>query len=218
MRLKLKGVQRTRQSLVQRLLQQQLQILSLKEALLMGGFIIGAAGLRAAMQFMPSVEPITFFAILSGWLLGGRKGFVVGASALYVSNFLCFGGQGPWTVFQGLAFGIAGYMGGFISKRLTYIESIIYMLGATIVFELILNVFSGVFFGGNILLAFFTGAIFAGIHLVSNLVFAFLLPAAGRQLAKGGFHEKGFLSRGARALAARAGINGWPVEEQQIEK
>ncbi len=198
--LKLKTKQKS--SLIHKLLSQQLQIISLKEALVMAGFIGLAAGLRAGMQFMPSVEPITFFAVLSGWLFGWRKGFIVGASSLYLSNFICFGGQGPWTPFQAVAFGAAGFLGGLISKRLTYIEAIGYMLGATIVFEIIMNAFSGIFFGGNIFLAFFTGIIFSAIHIVSNLVFAFMLPSVGHQVRKyGGFHEKGFFAGAARRLA-----------------
>ncbi len=207
-----KEVVESKQPLLQKLLSKELQIISLKEALVMVGFVIGAAGLRAGMQFLPSVEPITFFAILSGWLLGKNKGVVVGAGALYASNFLVFGGQGPWTIVQAFAFGAAGYMGGFISKRLTYIEAILYMLGATVVFEIILNVFSGIFFGGNIILAFFTGSLFAGIHIISNLVFAFLLPVAGRQLKKGGFHEKNFLARHAAILNRKLGLSE-PAED-----
>jgi len=209
-------VTKQKQSLLQRLLSQQLQIISLKELLLMSGFVIGASALRAGMQFLPSVEPITFFAVLSGWLFGRTKGFAVGASSLYVSNFFVFGGQGPWTIVQALSFGIAGWLGGLASKRLRYVEAIGYMLGATIVFEIIMNVFSGMFFGGNVLLAFFTGSLFAGFHLISNLVFALLLPSAGRQIQKyGGFHEKGFIARSTRALARISNNAGKLPADQQ---
>ena len=211
--LKLKTVQES--SLVHRLLTQQLHIIGLKEALVLAGFIGLAAALRAAMQFLPSVEPITFFALLSGWLFGWKKGFFVGASALYLSNFVCLGGQGPWTPFQAVAFGVAGFLGGLISRRFTYIEAVGYMLGATIVFEIIMNLFSGIFFGGNILLAFFTGLIFSAIHLVSNLVFAFLLPQAGRRVRDfGGFNEKGFFAGTARRLARLGHPAGGPAEHE----
>jgi hypothetical protein len=197
----LKTKQKQKQHLLERVLTQQVQLISLKELVLMAGFVFGGAALRAGMQVLPSVEPITFFALLAGWLFGRTKGFAVGASSLYVSNFLVFGGQGPWTLPQALAFGAAGWLGGLMSKRLRYIEAIGFMLAATLVFELIMNFYSGLFFGGNILLAFFTGSVFAGIHLVSNLGFALALPAAGRQLQKyGGFHEKGFIARSTRLL------------------
>ncbi len=168
----------------------------------MSMFVMLGAGLRAAMQFIPSVEPVTFFAVLAGWLFGSIRGFMVGATTLYVSNFLVFGGQGPWTPFQAISFGIAGLLGGLISKRMRYIEAIGCMLAATIVFELIMNLFSGIFFGGNILLAFFTAGYFIVVHVISNISFALLMPVVGRKMRDfGGFHEKGFISRVAGTLA-----------------
>ena len=96
-----------------------MQVIKLKEVLALLGFSIGAAALRAAMQEFPSVEPITFFSILAGWQFGRKKGFMVGATSLYISNFLVLGGQGPWTPFQMAGFGIAGYLGGFLNNCCT---------------------------------------------------------------------------------------------------
>src|SRR3989344_1371577 len=89
--------------------QKQMQLLKLREWLVVMGFVFGGALLRIPMQVVPSAEPITFFAILSGWLFGKKKGFITGALAGYLSNFLMFGGQGPWTIFQMLGWGIAGF-------------------------------------------------------------------------------------------------------------
>ena len=69
------------------------------------------------MQAVPSAEPLTFFAILAGWLFGRNKGFLAGASSLYISNFFMFGGQGPWSIFQAVGFGIAGWLGGTLRKK-----------------------------------------------------------------------------------------------------
>ncbi|MBU1004257.1 MAG: hypothetical protein KJ561_00355, partial [Nanoarchaeota archaeon] len=73
--------------------QKQMQLLKLREWLVVIGFVFGGALLRIPMQAVPSAEPITFFAILSGWLFGKKKGFITGAAAGYMSNFLMFGGQ-----------------------------------------------------------------------------------------------------------------------------
>ena len=75
-------------------LQKQMQILELKEWLFIIGFIGMASLLRVPMQIIPNAEPLTFFALLSGWLFGWKKGIIAGASSLYLSNFLVFGGQG----------------------------------------------------------------------------------------------------------------------------
>lgn len=182
-------------SLKQRLaihsLQKQMQIISLKEYLVLSSFIIGAALLRIPMQAFPSVEPLTFFAVLSGWLFGKKKGFIAGATSLYISNFFMFGGQGPWTLFQALGFGIGGYLGGFLRKKATVLETLGIMVLATIIFEITMNISSSFFMGFNVMLAFMTALPFTITHIISNGAFSFGLPYAKKLVNKaGGFNEK----------------------------
>lgn len=47
--------------------------------------------------------------------MGSRSGFLVGAISLLVSDFVF--GQGPWTPWQMLAYGIAGFVAGFLAER-----------------------------------------------------------------------------------------------------
>jgi len=172
-------------------LQKQLQSLKLKEWLLISGFIGGAALLRVPMQAVPSAEPLTFFAILAGWLFGRNKGFLTGASSLYLSNFLMFGGQGPWTPFQALGFGIAGWLGGLLRKKASYLEVITITIIGTLVFEIIMNAFTPLMIGTSVFIAFALALPFTIIHLVSNLIFALALPSAKKFIEKkGGFNEK----------------------------
>ncbi len=175
-----------KQRLAQQVLQKQLQVLNLKEWLIVLSFIFGAAALRVPMQAIPSAEPITFFAILTGWLFGKKKGFLVGAGALYASNFLVFGGQGIWTLFQALGFGMAGFLGGFLPKKAKIWSVLLITILATILFEFIVNI--GLFFMfPNII----TAISFGIIHLVSNTIFAFLLPQIKRTVyEKGQFNQK----------------------------
>ncbi len=162
-------------------LQKQMSALRLKEYLVLASFMFGAAVLRSLMQGFPSVEPLTFFAILAGWLFGKKKGFLVGAGSLYISNFLVFGGQGPWTVFQALAFGIAGFLGGFLNKKWGVVRKLIggvtVAVLATVIFEFLMNISWGAMFG-NPLFAIVAGIPFGIIHVLSNLVFALFLPFA----------------------------------------
>ena len=172
-------------------LQKQLQVLKLKEWLILFGFIGGAAALRIPMQAVPSAEPLTFFAILAGWLFGRNKGFLAGASSLYISNFFMFGGQGPWTLFQALGFGIAGWLGGTLRKKASYFEVIIVAVIATLAFEIIMNSLTPFIFGTSIFVAFALALPFVMVHLVSNLIFALALPSAKKFIdKKGGFNEK----------------------------
>ncbi len=183
--------QKIQQKLAQGLIQKQLEYLRLKEYLLLTAFVMIAAALRVPMQIVPSAEPIIFFAILSGWLFGARKGLIVGVSALWVSNFLVIGGQGPWTIFQLVAFGIAGSLGGLLRKKATKLEVITVVVLATVIFELVVNTSSLFFFGFNLWAAFIPALPFGIVHLATNVSFALILHKAKKlSEKKGGFDKR----------------------------
>lgn len=183
--------QKSSQRLAIAALQKQLQIIRLKEWLILISFIFGAALLRVPMQAVPSAEPLTFFAILAGWLFGRKKGFLAGASSLYISNFLMFGGQGIWTLFQAIGFGAAGFIGGFLRKKASVFEAVIYMIIATLIFEIVINIGSLFMFPFSIFTLFLTALPFTLIHLISNSIFALFLPITKKVIyEKGKFNEK----------------------------
>ncbi|MDI6907876.1 MAG: ECF transporter S component [Thermoanaerobacterales bacterium] len=72
---------------------------------------VAAAG-RIPFAVLPGVQPVTFICILSGMVFGARTGFAVGALAAALSNFAL--GQGPWTPWQMLAWGLAGATAGWM--------------------------------------------------------------------------------------------------------
>lgn len=190
------SIQKTEQdvSLKQRLaleaLQKTIQVLNLKEALFLISFSLGGALLRIPMQSVPSAEPITFFAILAGWLFGRYKGAAVGASSLYISNYFMFGGHGPWSLFQAIGFGAAGYLGGFLRDKAKWYDALIVAAGSTLIFEIIMNGYTALS-GANIFIAFFFALPFLAVHMISNLIFALFLPKARKLVwEKGGFDEK----------------------------
>jgi energy-coupling factor transport system substrate-specific component len=65
-----------------------------------------SAAARIPFSAIPSFQPSTFIIICSGYVFGPVAGFMVGATTALVSNI--FLGQGPWTPFQMLAWGLAG--------------------------------------------------------------------------------------------------------------
>jgi energy-coupling factor transport system substrate-specific component len=73
---------------------------------------VGAAG-RVLFVAVPSVQPATFIAIMAGYVFGAELGFMVGALIALLSNL--FLGQGPWTPWQMLAWGLAGASGSLAS-------------------------------------------------------------------------------------------------------
>ncbi len=64
---------------------------------------------RIAFAALPNVKPTTDIVIFAGYALGGAPGFAVGALAALVSNF--WFGQGPWTPWQMVGWGLCGILG-----------------------------------------------------------------------------------------------------------
>ena len=73
-----------------------------------------AAVSRTVVQGVPGLQPATFFVILSGYSFGPVTGAAVGAFTALGSNL--FLGEGGWTPWQMLAWGLAGATAGWLRK------------------------------------------------------------------------------------------------------
>jgi energy-coupling factor transport system substrate-specific component len=69
---------------------------------------------RIAFAPVPNVKPTTDIVLIAGFALGGGPGFVVGAVAALTSNL--FFGQGPWTPWQMVAWGLVGVLGAVLAR------------------------------------------------------------------------------------------------------
>lgn len=77
---------------------EKLVLLALLCALAMAG--------RALFASVPSAQPVTFLVMVSAMAFGLEFGTVYGVLCAMVSNLLL--GQGPWTLWQALAWGLVG--------------------------------------------------------------------------------------------------------------
>ncbi len=64
---------------------------------------------RIAFAPIPNVKPTTDIVLFAGFALGAAPGFATGAVTALVSNL--FFGQGPWTPWQMVAWGLVGVLG-----------------------------------------------------------------------------------------------------------
>lgn len=71
-----------------------------------------AAGRMVTGVGMLFLQPTMFLPLIIGWVMGPGIAFFVGAMTPLVSNF--FMGQGPWTPFQMLAWGLIGLSGALL--------------------------------------------------------------------------------------------------------
>ena len=69
---------------------------------------------RLAFAAVPGVKPTTDIVLFAGYALGGVPGFMVGAVTAVASNV--FFGQGPWTIWQMVAWGAVGAGGAVLAR------------------------------------------------------------------------------------------------------
>lgn len=73
-----------------------------------------AVAARVLVQ-IPAFKPILGIIMISGIALGAEAGFLTGAVSAFASNF--FFSQGPWTPWQMMAYGVAGFLSGLLFHK-----------------------------------------------------------------------------------------------------
>lgn len=73
-----------------------------------------AAISRIPFAGLPNIQPVSFLIMVTAYIFGAEIGFMTGAVAAVVSNI--FFGQGPWTLWQMLAWGFIGLISGALKK------------------------------------------------------------------------------------------------------
>lgn len=140
---------------------------------------IAAVG-RIPFASIPSVQPTTFVIMIAGFVFGAESGFIIGAVAALASNMVL--GQGPWTPWQMVAWGLVGLTAGMLrNTRLMKWNSGRIVFGAVwgYLFGWIMNVwgFLALTQTGNpptlasVFLYFAASASFDSMHAASNVFF-----------------------------------------------
>ncbi len=141
--------------------------------------LAGLAALgRDAFAAVPDVKPITAIVLISGLAFGAGPGFAVGAISAFASNILL--GEGPWTPWQMLGWGVVGLLGGALGavapRRLPPLVLALACAAAAEVFNLILDTYTAIGTGSQSLRGF--GAVlslalvFDMTHVIASFAFA----------------------------------------------
>lgn len=159
-----------------------------RELVILSVLIALAVAGRAAFSFAPAFKPVAAIVILSGAAFGCEAGFLVGAGSAFLSNF--FFGQGPWTPWQMLGFGLVGFLAGLIFARRYQPKRLgLCVFGFFAVFVLygpLLDIGSVLMVSGDatretILAALATGVAFNAVHAAATVLF---LALAGEPLLR----------------------------------
>lgn len=131
-------------------------------------------------RFIPFFKPITALTVITAMYLGGEAGFLVGSLSALLSNF--YFGQGPWTAFQMLAWGLIGYVAGLIAERLKSNRALLLTYGVLsgVAFSLIMDVWTVLWYSAGFDVELYLASITAAIphtilYAVSNFVFLYFL-------------------------------------------
>lgn len=131
-------------------------------------------------RFIPFFKPVTAITIITAIYLGGESGFLVGSLSALLSNF--YFGQGPWTAFQMLAWGIIGLVAGFLSKPLQKSRAalLIYGVLSGIAFSFVMDIWTVLWYNDTFdptlyLTAIVTALPHTVLYSVSNFVFLWFM-------------------------------------------
>ncbi len=134
---------------------------------------------RVPFAAAPSLQPSTYLVICSGYVFGPVAGFAVGALTAIVSNF--FLGHGPWTLFQMLAWGLAG-ASAVALRRLTLRRRWLVLMGIAwgMVFGIIMNLWTWIGFvypltARTFMVTWMASLPFDVMHAAGNALFLGLL-------------------------------------------
>jgi len=141
---------------------------------------IATAG-RVVFAAFPNVKPVTAIVIVAAVCFGRQSGFLTGALAALASNL--FFGQGPWTPWQMYAWGLIGFLAGWLAGH-GWLKSLpavcVFGFFAALFYGLILD--SWVAIGGflsaaqaTVLAVYLAGLPHSLVHAVSTAVFLALI-------------------------------------------
>lgn len=131
-------------------------------------------------RFIPFLIPITALTIITAVYLGPESGFLVGSLAAVLSNF--YFGQGPWTAFQMLAWGLIGLFAGVLAEpiRKSTLFRLAYGVISGIAYSMIMDIWTTLWVHNTFRLRFYIAMMISAIphtvsYVVSNVVFLTLL-------------------------------------------
>jgi energy-coupling factor transport system substrate-specific component len=113
---------------------------------------------RIAFAPLPDVKPTTDIVLIAGYALGAAPGFAVGAITALASNL--FFGQGPWTPWQMLAWGLCGIAGAALA-----------LPGWRIPRFVLAAICAAAGFGYGFVLDFYTWVGYSGQHTLAQYLF-----------------------------------------------
>ncbi len=152
-----------------------------REIVLLAVMTAFAVAGRAAFYWAPQFKPVCAIVILTAAAFNAEAGFITGAASGLVSNM--FFGQGPWTPWQMLGFGLVGFFAGvlFYGREVRTVPLIAYgFFSVLVIYGVLLDTGSLLMYSQDVSLAALlamcaSGFSFNLIHASGTAIFLLLL-------------------------------------------
>ena len=135
---------------------------------------------RFVFAAIPAFKPITAVVVITAIYLGSEAGFLTGALSALISNF--YFGQGPWTPFQMLSWGLIGLLAGFLNRplRRSRVALTLYGVFAGMAYSFIMDIWTVLWYNGDFNSALYAAALaralpYTVVYAASNVIFLNLL-------------------------------------------
>ncbi len=144
---------------------------------------------RFAFAAIPHFKPVSAIVIITGMYLGAQSGFLGGALSAVLSNILF--GQGPWTPFQMLAWGLIGLFAALLGGLLRKSKIALAIFGglAGVFYSLVMDIWTVLWWEEFSLSRYLAAIVSSGlvmlIYAASNVLFLlFLAKPIGEKLGR----------------------------------
>lgn len=136
---------------------------------------------RLLFAEIPSIKPVTSIIIICAIAFGKEIGFLIGALTALLSNI--YFGQGAWTPFQMLSWGIVGFVAGMLRKTLFFkniVGILVYGVLAGFLYSIIVDIQTVLvayrtFSFTKYFAVFITSLPYTIVYSITNVIFLALL-------------------------------------------
>lgn len=125
-------------------------------------------------------KPVTAIIIITAMYFGCESGFMTGALTALISNF--YFGQGPWTPFQMIVWGLIGLTAGVLAKKLKSSTALLLIFGAisAVAYSLLMDIWTVLWADNAFNITRYLAAVISALpitaeYIASNIVFLLIL-------------------------------------------
>lgn len=134
---------------------------------------------RIFFAWLPAFKPVIALIIITGAAFGKEAGFMSGSLTAVLSNM--FFGQGPWSIYQMLLWGLIGYVAGILNQRkllenkwFRYLYAIVCGILFSVLIDFLTALGSG-YTNAKFIALLVPALPFAAYYAISNIIFLYFL-------------------------------------------